>query len=148
MPWDLFKSEYKAGLQKTPDDMGNVIADAYDKQVKTGFSSMGGTIIAGNKSAMAGLLTASFKSMGVVPFPLTLDNVLKLYWLGASYTNAGTVVIPGMTAAFILPEGQKNKSVDDFLNQLTKSFDTHLKQITAMVPAAPSPLPDVGYTVV
>ena len=40
MSWDIFRAEYKQGLENN-DDMAKVIAESYDKCVKTGMSGSG-----------------------------------------------------------------------------------------------------------
>jgi hypothetical protein len=58
------------------------------------------------------------------------------------------VVVPGVTGAFIDAEGMKNKSVDDFVDQLIKAFDTHSKQVQGIgVPLGNVPTVFTGYKV-
>ncbi|MBT7557755.1 hypothetical protein HN615_12635 [Candidatus Woesearchaeota archaeon] len=162
--WELFRVEYKAALEKG-DDIGTAIADSYDKAVKTavpGIPYFGGTqkgqgsatvpgIIVKSplKKLMAGMLNMCLKNpLPVPPFSVALDTALKIYWTGAVSSNMCVVVVPGVTGAFIDAEGMKNKSVDDFIDQLIKAFDTHAKQVQGIgVPLGNVPTVFTGYKV-
>lgn len=159
--WELFRVEYKAALEQG-DDIGTAIADSYDKAVKTAAPPFGGTqkgqgsatvpgIIVKSplKKLMAGMLNWCLKSpLPFPPFSLALDTALKIYWTGAASSNMCVVVVPGVTGAFIDAEGIKNKSVDDFIDQLIKAFDTHLKQVQGVgVPLGTVPTVFTGYKV-
>lgn len=119
------------------DDEGNPVLDVKGNKVKK------------RVKRMAGLLNMCLKSpLPFPPFSLALDTALKLYWMGALSTNLCMVVNPGITAAFIEPEGIKNKSVDDFIDQLIKAFDTHSKQVQGLgVPLGTIPTVFTGYKV-
>jgi len=148
MSWDIFKAEYKKGLD-AGDDMAKVIAESYDKCIKLGMTvgaAPPAPLASGNVAALEAMLKVAFKSYGVTPFPLQLDTGLKLYWLGGVTAAGATVIVPGITAAYV-PLGAANKDVDDFVEQLIKSFKTHLGQVSGLFPAAPSPLPFAGYNV-
>ena len=160
--WELFRVEYKASLEKG-DDIGTAIADSYDKAVKTAVPLLGGGTQKGQGSAtvpgiivksplkklMAGMLNMCLKSpLPFPPFSLALDTALKIYWTGAVSSNMCVVVVPGVTGAFIDVEGMKNKSVDDFIDQLIKAFDTHSKQVQGLgVPLGTVPTVFTGYKV-
>ena len=159
--WELFRVEYKAALEKG-DDVGTAIADSYDKAVKTAVPPLGGTqkgqgsatvpgIIVKSplKKLMAGMLNMCLKNpLPFPPFSLALDTALKIYWTGAVSSNMCVVVVPGVTGAFIDAEGMKNKSVDDFIDQLIKAFDTHSKQVQGIgVPLGTVPTVFTGYKV-
>ena len=154
MSWDIFRSEYKNGHASLDSSdktkMANVIASSYDKCIKTGFANApaAGPLAAGNVKGFEGALIPCFVGFGAVPFSLALDNGLKLYWLGGLVASGGSVVVPGVTAAFIEPQGKLNENLDDFIEQLITSFKTHLAQVSGLQPAAPSPLPWVGYNVI
>ena len=154
MSWDIFRSEYKNGHASLESSdktkMANVIASSYDKCIKTGFANApaAGPLAAGNVKGFEGALIPCFVGFGAVPFSLALDNGLKLYWLGGLDASGGSVVVPGVTAAFIEPQGKLNENLDDFIEQLITSFKTHLAQVSGLQPAAPSPLPWVGYNVI
>ena len=154
MSWDIFRSEYKNGHASLESSdktkMANVIASSYDKCIKTGFANApaAGPLAAGNVKGFEGALIPCFVGFGAVPFSLPLDNGLKLYWLGGLVASGGSVVVPGVTAAFIEPQGKLNENLDDFIEQLITSFKTHLAQVSGLQPAAPSPLPWVGYNVI
>ena len=82
------------------------------------------------------------------PFSVALDTALKIYWTGAVSSNMCVVVVQGVTGAFIDAEGMKNKSVDDFIDQLIKAFDTHSKQVQGIgVPLGTVPTVFTGYKV-
>jgi hypothetical protein len=159
--WELFRVEYKAALENG-DDIGTAIADSYDKAVKTAVPPLGGTqkgqgsatvpgIIVKSplKKVMAGMLNMCLKNpLPVPPFSVALDTALKIYWTGAVSSNMCVVVVPGVTGAFIDAEGMKNKSVDDFVDQLIKAFDTHSKQVQGIgVPLGTVPTVFTGYKV-
>ena len=154
MSWDIFRSEYKNGHASLESSdktkMANVIASSYAKCIKTGFANApaAGPLASGNVKGFEGALIPCFIGFGAVPFSLALDNVLKLYWLGGLVASGGSVVVPGVTAAFIEPQGKLNENLDDFIEQLITSFKTHLAQVSGLQPAAPSPLPWVGYNVI
>ena len=154
MSWDIFRSEYKNGHASLESSdktkMANVIASSYDKCIKTGFANApaAGPLAAGNVKGFEGALIPCFVGFGAVPFSLALDSGLKLYWLGGLVASGGSVVVPGVTAAFIEPQGKLNENLDDFIEQLITSFKTHLAQVSGLQPAAPSPLPWVGYNVI
>ena len=77
-----------------------------------------------------------------------LNLALKIYWTGAVTSNLCVVTVPGVTAAFIDAEGIKNKSVDDFLDQLIKSMKNHLKQVQGVgVPLGTVPTFWTGYKI-
>ena len=159
--WELFRVEYKAALENG-DDIGTAIADSYDKAVKTAVPPLGGTqkgqgsatvpgIIVKSplNKVMAGMLNMCLKNpLPVPPFSVALDTALKIYWTGAVSSNMCVVVVPGVTGAFIDAEGMKNKSVDDFVDQLIKAFDTHSKQVQGIgVPLGTVPTVFTGYKV-
>jgi hypothetical protein len=159
--WELFRVEYKAALENG-DDIGTAMADSYDKAVKTAVPPLGGTqkgqgsatvpgIIVKSplKKVMAGMLNMCLKNpLPVPPFSVALDTALKIYWTGAVSSNMCVVVVPGVTGAFIDAEGMKNKSVDDFVDQLIKAFDTHSKQVQGIgVPLGTVPTVFTGYKV-
>jgi len=167
--WELFRVEYKAALEKG-DDIGLAIANSYDKAITTAIPPLGGTQNGQGSATVPGLILPSKKDDDGVkkkvkimarminwclknplpfpPFSMALDTALKLYWVGALSTNMCVVVNPGVTAAFIEPEGLKNKSVDDFVDQLIKSFKTHLKQVQGLgVPLGTVPTVWIGYKV-
>ena len=159
--WELFRVEYKAALEQG-DDIGTAIADSYDKAVKTAVPPLGGTqkgqgsatvpgIIVKSplKKVMAGMLNMCLKNpLPVPPFSVALDMALKIYWTGAVSSNMCVVVVPGVTGAFIDAEGMKNKSVDDFIDQLIKAFDTHSKQVQGIgFPLGTVPTVFTGYKV-
>jgi len=159
--WELFRVEYKAALEQG-DDIGTAIADSYDKAVKTAVPPFGGTqkgqgsatvpgIIVKSplKKLMAGMLNMCLKSpLPLPPFSVALDIALKIYWTGAVSSNMCLVVVPGVTGAFIDAEGIKNTSVDDFIDQLIKAFDTHSKQVQGVgVPLGTVPTVFTGYKV-
>jgi len=159
--WELFRVEYKAALENG-DDIGTAIADSYDTAVKTAVPPLGGTqkgqgsatvpgIIVKSplKKLMAGMINWCLKSpLPFPPFSLALDTALKIYWTGAVSSNMCVVVVPGVTGAFIDAEGMKNESVDDFIDQLIKAFDTHSKQVQGIgVPLGVVPTVFTGYKV-
>ena len=148
MSWDIFRAEYKNGID-SGDDMAKVIAESYDKCITLGMT-MGAAppapLASGNVKALEGMLKVAFLSYGVTPFPLQLDNGLKLYWLGGVTAAGATVVVPGITAGYV-PLGAANESIDDFIEQLIRCFKTHLGQVSGLFPSAPSPIPFVGYNV-
>ena len=159
--WELFRDEYKAALEKG-DDVGTAIADSYDKAVRTAVPPFVGTqtgsgsgttpglvVTAPLKKLMAGLLNQCLKNpLPVPPFSVALDLALKIYWTGAVTSNLCVVTVPGVTAAFIDAEGIKNKSVDDFLDQLIKSMKNHLKQVQGVgVPLGTVPTFWTGYKI-
>ena len=154
MSWDIFRSEYKNGHASLESSdktkMANVIASSYDKCIKTGFANApaAGPLAAGNVKGFEGALIPCFVGFGAVPFSLALDNGLKLYWLGGLTASGAAVIVPGVTGAFIDPQGKLNENLDDFIEQLITSFKTHLAQVSGLQPAAPSPLPWVGYNVI
>ena len=154
MSWDIFRSEYKNGHASLESSdktkMANVIASSYDKCIKTGFANApaAGPLAAGNVKGFEGALIPCCVGFGSVPFSRALDNGLKIYWLGGLVASGGSVVVPGVTAAFIEPQGKLNENLDDFIEQLITSFKTHLAQVSGLQPAAPSPLPWVGYNVI
>ena len=55
MSWEIFRAEYKKGLNDN-EDMSSVIAESYDKCVKTGLSGAGtappAPLVAGNVSGL------------------------------------------------------------------------------------------------
>tara|TARA_B100000287_G_scaffold131709_2_gene123811 strand:+ start:1373 stop:1843 length:471 start_codon:yes stop_codon:yes gene_type:complete len=145
--WDIFRAEYKIGLE-AGEDMAKVIAESYDKCMKFGLSvgaAPPAPLVSGNVKALEAMLKVAFSSYGITPFPLQLDNGLKLYWLGGVTAAGASVIVPGVTAAFI-PMGAANKDIDDFIEQLITAFKTHLGQISGAIPGAP-PIPFVGYNV-
>ena len=160
--WELFRDEYKAALEKG-DDIGTAIADSYDIAITTAVPLLGGGTQGGQGSAavpgivvkaplkklMAAMLNQCLKSpLPFPPFSVALDTALKIYWLGAVTSNMCVVVNPGVTSAFIDAEGMKNKSVDDFVDQLIKAFDNHLKQVQGVgVPLGTVPTMFVGYKI-
>ena len=101
------------------------------------------------KKLMAGMLNMCLKSpLPLPPFSVALDIALKIYWTGAVSSNMCLVVVPGVTGAFIDAEGIKNTSVDDFIDQLIKAFDTHSKQVQGIgVPLGTVPTVFTGYKV-
>ena len=129
MSWDIFRAEYKQGLSNN-DDMAKVIAESYDKCVKTGVSGAGtappAPLAAGNVSGLQGMLKLCFSAYGAVPLSTSLDTGLKLYWLGGS-TAAGALV-------------------DDTIDQFIDAFNTYHKAIVVTLTATP-PLVSVGYNV-
>ncbi len=148
MSWDIFKAEYKKGLD-AGDDMAKLIAESYDKCIKTGMTigaAPPAPLASGNVAGLETMLKLSFSSYGVVPFPIQLDSGLKMYWLGGVTAAGANVIVPGISAGYV-PLGAANKDVDDFIEQLIKSFKTHLGQVSGLFPAAPSPLPFAGYNV-
>lgn len=119
------------------DDEGNPVLDVKGNKVKK------------RVKRMAGLLNQCLKNpLPVPPFSVALDLALKIYWTGAVTTNLCVVTVPGVTAAFIDAEGIKNKSVDDFLDQLIKSMKNHLKQVQGVgVPLGTVPTFWTGYKI-
>tara|TARA_Y100001938_G_scaffold136869_1_gene200361 strand:+ start:308 stop:772 length:465 start_codon:yes stop_codon:yes gene_type:complete len=154
MSWDIFRSEYKSGHASLGSNdktkMASVIASSYDKCIKTGFANApaAGPLAVGNVKGFEAALIPCFLGFGAVPFSVALDNGLKLYWLGGLTASGAAVLVPGVTGAFIDPQGKLNENLDDFIEQLITSFKTHLAQVSGTQPAAPSPLPWVGYNVI
>ena len=126
------------------------IADSYDLCVRTGLSGIGTAsptpLVKGNKDLLEKMLNLSFLSFGVFKFSKALDVGLKLYWLGAKTAGGATIVVPGITSAFLDNEGVTNKNVDEFIEQLIRAFKTHMKTITGATASAP-PLIFAGYKV-
>jgi|TARA_B100000073_G_C23436162_1_gene453385 hypothetical protein len=154
MSWDIFRSEYKSGHATLGSNdktkMASVIASSYDKCIKTGFANApaAGPLAVGNVKGFEAALIPCFLGFGTIPFSVALDNGLKIYWLGGLTASGAAVIVPGVTGAFIDPQGKLNENLDDFIEQLITSFKTHLAQISGTQPAAPSPLPWVGYNVI
>ena len=154
MSWDIFRSEYKSGHATLGSNdktkMASVIASSYDKCIKTGFANApaAGPLAVGNVKGFEAALIPCFLGFGTIPFSVALDNGLKIYWLGGLTASGAAVIVPGVTGAFIDPQGKLNENLDDFIEQLITSFKTHLAQISGLQPAAPSPLPWVGYNVI
>ena len=153
MSWAIFRSEYKSAQQSLTENdktkMAELIANSYDKCIKTGFANppAAGPLPAGNVEGLKAMLSTCVLGFGTIPLSVALDNGLKLYWLGGVLPSGATVVVPGVTAAYIDPQGKLNESVDDFIEQLITAFKTHLTQVSGLQPAAPSPVPWVGYNV-
>lgn len=154
MSWDIFRSEYKSGHATLGSNdktkMASVIASSYDKCIKTGFANApaAGPLAVGNVKGFEAALIPCFLGFGTIPFSVALDNGLKIYWLGGLTASGAAVIVPGVTGAFIDPQGKLNENLDDFIEQLITSFKTHLAQVSGLQPAAPSPLPWVGYNVI
>lgn len=153
MSWQIFRSEYKiAQANLTENDktkMAEVIASSYDKCIKTGLTigaAPPAPLVSGNVAGLQSMLTTSIIGYGAVPLSVALDNGLKLYWLGGVTAAGATVIVPGITSAYIDVQGQFNESVDDFIEQLITAFKTHLGQVSGAIPGAP-PIPFAGYQV-
>jgi|TARA_R110000824_G_scaffold278459_7_gene466667 hypothetical protein len=148
MSWDIFRAEYKQGID-AGDDMAKVIAESYDKCVKTGMTigtAPPAPLASGNVAGLEVMLKLCFSSYGVTPFPIQLDNGLKLYWLGGVTASGSTVIVPGITAGYV-PMGAANATIEDFIEQLIMSFKNHMGQVSGLFPSAPAPLPFAGYNV-
>tara|TARA_B100000029_G_scaffold516338_1_gene628836 strand:- start:13102 stop:13653 length:552 start_codon:yes stop_codon:yes gene_type:complete len=152
MSWDIFRAQYKQAFadEFKSKKSAKAIADAYDKCVKTGLSGLGTAIPApltnGNKDALEKMLNLSELTFGLFKFSMALDVGLKLYWLGATTASGATIVVPGVTSAFIDKEGETNENIEEFIEQLIRAFKTHMKTITGATTSAP-PLVFAGYLV-
>ena len=149
MSWDIFRAEYKQGLENN-DDMAKVIAESYDKCVMTGMSGSGtappAPLTGGNVAGLQMMLKLCFSAYGAVPLSTSLDTGLKLYWLGG-VTAAGAVVTnPGVTAVYIDAAGKLNETIDDTIDQFIDAFNTYHQAIVVTLVATP-PLVSVGYNV-
>ena len=149
MSWDIFRAEYKQGLENN-DDMAKVIAESYDKCVKTGMSGAGtappAPLAGGNVAGLQGMLKVCFSAYGAVPLSTSLDTGLKLYWLGG-VTAAGAVVTnPGVTAVYIDAAGKLNETIDDSIDEFIHAVNTYNHAVVVTLVATP-PLVSVGYNV-
>tara|TARA_Y100001938_G_scaffold151057_1_gene245546 strand:+ start:701 stop:1153 length:453 start_codon:yes stop_codon:yes gene_type:complete len=149
MSWEIFRAEYKKGLNDN-EDMSSVIAESYDKCVKTGLSGAGtappAPLVAGNVSGLQTMLKACFSSYGVVPLSTSLDTGLKLYWLGGTTAAGALVTNPGITASYIDAQGKLNETIDDTIDQFIAAFNIYHQQVVFTIAATP-PLVSVGYNV-
>ena len=149
MSWEIFRAEYKQGLDNN-DDMAKVIAESYDKCVKTGMSGAGtappAPLAVGNVSGLQTMLKACFSSYGAVPLSTSLDTGLKLYWLGGTTAARALVTNPGITASYIDAQGKLNETIDDTIDQFITAFNIYHQQIVFTI-AAPTPLVSVGYNI-
>ena len=66
--------------------------------------------------------------------------------MGATTASGATIVVPGVTSAFIDKEGETNENIEEFIEQLIRAFKTHMKTITGATTSAP-PLVFAGYLV-
>ena len=152
MSWSIFRAQYKQSFQDEfkSKKTAKTIADSYDLCVRTGLSGIGTApptpLVKGNKDLLEKMLNLSFLSFGLFKFSKALDIGLKLYWMGAKTASGATIIIPGITSAFVDREGETNKNVDEFIEQIIKSFKTHMKTITGATTSAP-PLVFAGYKV-
>ena len=125
MSWDIFRAEYKQGLENN-DDMAKVIAESYDKCVKTGMSGSGtappAPLTGGNVPGLQMMLKLCFSAYGAIPLSTSLDTV---------YIDAA---------------GKLNETIDDTIDQFIDAFNTYHKAIVVTIAATP-PLVSVGYNV-
>lgn len=150
MSWDIFRAEYKQGLSNN-DDMAKVIAESYDKCVKTGVSGVGtappAPLAAGNVAGLQSMLKLCFSAYGAVPLSTSLDTGLKLYWLGGATAAGALVTNPGITSSYIDAQGKMNETIDDTIDQFITAFNIYHQQIVFTITAVP-PLVSVGHNIV
>ncbi len=148
MSWSISKSEYKKGLNND-DDMATVIAEAYDKCVKLGVAVPPaiGPMASTNMAGLEGQLKACFNSRGKYKLDVGLQVGLTLYWLGGATAGGSTVVAPGIFSGYLTAIAKNSNDVDEYCDYLIECFNRYHGQVSFITPAAPSPLPSVGYNV-
>ena len=131
--------------------MAKVIAESYDKCVKTGVSGVGtappAPLAAGNVAGLQSMLKLCFSAYGAVPLSTSLDTGLKLYWLGGATAAGALVTNPGITSSYIDAQGKMNETIDDTIDQFITAFNIYHQQIVFTITAVP-PLVSVGYNIV
>ena len=149
MGWKNFSKKYKSRLAND-EPAGTIIAEEYDKVIKTGLSLLGGKFIAGNVNGLKSALTTSFDSMGAIPLPMALTQGLMAYWVGTYVYLPPLIpgpIVPGIVPPMPLPIPAKLEFIDVLI---TLVFIPHLFTVNTImtVPGPPPiPIPDIGYIV-
>ena len=156
MSWDIFRSNYKTGLENG-EDMATVISDSYHTCIQTGVPEgpiknlAPAPFVLGNVSGLKNMLTLCFSTFGETPLSIALNTGLVLYWLGGTFATGTIITLPGITSAWIDDNAKTNESLDDTIEMMISSFNIHLKQIqginSVVTPPPAAPTLMVGYKV-
>lgn len=163
MAFGIFKAKYKLrynnGFEKG-EDMATTIGEVYHESIQFGLTKSN-TIGAPPlppvpikslfPTGLTNMMRVCFKSQGSFPLSRALDLGLQSYWAGATTPTGAPPVItaPGFTAAYIdTPAGGlAPQSIDDFLDKLTRGFETFHQQLVFTATPPIPPLIGIGFTV-
>lgn len=190
MSWNKFRNRLSNKMKKGPrssEEFGKLLASCYDgamKSVTSGENASRNRLIKGNKKLLEQHIIRSLNAQSKSKNPLNIINLIAkgfpLYWTGATLSveklptipapgsifniniTSHNVSNPGIATPIIIPLG-KSQSSEQFINNLIKAAQQHLKTVSGTIQTisaySPGPPPTgwvpgpgiiiwTGYTVV